>query len=107
MRVFSYPGHRALLQELLGRWAEKSGIGGHWCLRDEAVCQQSTFIHGNTRCFTAELPIWYALTTKCPQVARPEDADVFVVPFLGGWRPACYGASTTAEEPSLAQRGVL
>ena len=85
MRVFSYPGHRALLQELLGRWAEKSGIGGHRCLvRDEAVCQQSTFIHGNTRCWTAELPIWYALTTKCPQVARPEDADVFVVPFLWG-----------------------
>lgn len=60
------------------------------CLED--ACNYSTFVSDpvskfgwSIRQYTAEVPIYERIITKCPVTADPESADLFLVPFYFGF----------------------
>ena len=85
LRIFVYEHVlRHLTHELhsVGSFFGWSDVHNASCL--EAPCSYDSFSAANVRAFTSEIPMYQRIMSQCPRATRPEDADLFIVPFMFG-----------------------
>ena len=89
LRVFTYPSLQEPLRALLQFIANETAKDRRHlpCDLDDESCKIDSF--GLTaRQYTADVPIRNALLNRCRIIANPDEADIFLVPYL-------YGVSST------------